>query len=152
VAAGGPPPAAGADAPRRPRPAPGPRKMSARDGFIAVARFGLGARPGEIEDAAGDPRGWLRRQLADQRPPTIFADLPSGAQRMADYLATRSQRSAAARKAAHDSFLKTYADEASARLSEQVDTQSPFRERLVAFWSNHFTVSIQRPVVLGIAG
>lgn len=127
--------------------------MSARDGFIAVARFGLGARPGEIADAAGDPRGWLRRQVAAAPPPpAAFADLPSGAQRMGDYLTTRNQRGAAARKAAHESFLKTYADEAVARLTEQIETQSPFRERLVAFWSNHFTVSIQRPVVLGVAG
>src|ERR1700722_12810238 len=30
---------------------------------IAVLRFGLGAQPGELTSAAGDPRGWLRAQI-----------------------------------------------------------------------------------------
>jgi uncharacterized protein (DUF1800 family) len=30
---------------------------------IAVLRFGLGARPGELTSAAGDPKGWLRAQI-----------------------------------------------------------------------------------------
>ena len=29
---------------------------------IAVMRFGLGARPGDLDRAAGDPRAWLRAQ------------------------------------------------------------------------------------------
>ncbi|HKD46524.1 MAG TPA: hypothetical protein VKB67_02465, partial [Rhizomicrobium sp.] len=35
---------------------------------IAVHRFGLGARPGEIEVARADPKGWLVAQVgaADQ--------------------------------------------------------------------------------------
>jgi uncharacterized protein (DUF1800 family) len=38
--------------------------MTTREAFIALTRFGLGARPGE--PAAGvvrDPRGWLEEQL-----------------------------------------------------------------------------------------
>jgi uncharacterized protein (DUF1800 family) len=42
--------------------------------------------------------------------------------------------------------------EASARTLAQVESRQPLRERLVAFWSNHFTVSIVRPIVLGLAG
>ncbi len=42
----------------------------ALNGAIAVTRFGLGARPGEIDDASHDPVGWLqaqiRREGADQ--------------------------------------------------------------------------------------
>jgi len=34
------------------------------EGFIAVNRFGLGAKPGELETASADPRGWLKAQLA----------------------------------------------------------------------------------------
>src|SRR5579872_5342392 len=33
------------------------------EGAIAVHRFGLGARPGEIEAASGDPEGWLVAQI-----------------------------------------------------------------------------------------
>lgn len=46
-------------------------------GAIAVTRFGLGARPGEIERASRDPVGWLRAQIrpegADQ---PVTAPLP----------------------------------------------------------------------------
>jgi uncharacterized protein (DUF1800 family) len=42
--------------------------------------------------------------------------------------------------------------EAAARTLVQIDTVQPLRERLVVFWSNHFTVSIVRPLVLGLAG
>ncbi len=47
-------------------------------GAIAVTRFGLGARPGEIDEAGRDPAGWLvaqiRREGADQ---PVTAPLPS---------------------------------------------------------------------------
>lgn len=42
----------------------------ALNGAIAVTRFGMGARPGDIDDASHDPVGWLeaqiRREGADQ--------------------------------------------------------------------------------------
>ncbi|MBE7219858.1 MAG: DUF1800 family protein, partial [Caulobacteraceae bacterium] len=41
---------------------------------VAVTRFGLGARPGEIETATADPRGWLTAQIRPEG-----ADLPLGA-------------------------------------------------------------------------
>jgi uncharacterized protein (DUF1800 family) len=50
------------------------------DAAIAVTRFGLGARPGEIDDARRDPRGWLsaqiRREGADQPVPTAYPIQP----------------------------------------------------------------------------
>ena len=33
------------------------------DAAIAVTRFGLGARPGELAVAQADPQGWLRAQI-----------------------------------------------------------------------------------------
>jgi uncharacterized protein (DUF1800 family) len=49
--------------------------VSARDlnAAIAVTRFGLGARPGEIEAVAHDPRGWLEGQIR-----STGADQPVG--------------------------------------------------------------------------
>ena len=38
---------------------PTPRDAAA----IALTRFGLGARPGEIDGVAADPAGWLERQI-----------------------------------------------------------------------------------------
>ncbi len=40
---------------------------------IAVTRFGLGARPGEIAAVRADPRGWLTSQITPQG-----ADQPRG--------------------------------------------------------------------------
>ncbi len=52
--------------------------MSIVDAAIALNRFGLGARPGEIETVAGDPRGWLTAQLTPEAsPPAPLAALPS---------------------------------------------------------------------------
>lgn len=45
---------------------------------IAVNRFGLGARPGDVEAVAHDPKGWLRAQLTPElRLPAPLAALPS---------------------------------------------------------------------------
>src|SRR5690606_34209609 len=47
---------------------------------IAANRFGLGARPGELERIESDPRGWLRAQL-EGPPPVVTGDgLPSTAE------------------------------------------------------------------------
>lgn len=133
--------------------------MSTRDAFIAVHRFGLGAKPGELDAATADPRAWLKRQLAAgpaaDAPAGSAGDpaLPSGAARMGDLLRARRDRGdPAVQKLIRESFRETYRQEAAARLRGQIATATPFRERLVAFWSNHFTVSVQRPPVLGVAG
>ena len=49
------------------------------EGAIAAHRFGLGARPGEIGAASGNPRTWLESQLdAPVEQPDASA-LPGGA-------------------------------------------------------------------------
>lgn len=129
--------------------------MSTRETFIAVQRFGLGAKPGELERVAADPQGWLERQLepAAAAPPAAFAGLPAGAERMGELLRARRERgNPGVQQIIRESFRETYRQEATARLAVQATTDTPFRERLVAFWANHFTVSVQRPVVLGTAG
>src|SRR5271154_4758044 len=130
--------------------------MSTRDAFIAVNRFGLGPKPGELDAVAREPQAWLKRQLATapaETTDTVAAALPSGAARMGDLLRARRDRGdPAAQKLIRESFRETYIQESSARLRGQIATAAPFRERLVAFWSNHFTVSVQRPPVLGVAG
>ena len=52
--------------------------MSLQDAAIAVNRFGFGARPGDIQAVANDPRGWLKAQLtAEKSVPAPLASLPS---------------------------------------------------------------------------
>lgn len=46
--------------------------------IIAVNRFGLGARPGELASVASDSRGWLKAQLSPGHPiPELIRQLPS---------------------------------------------------------------------------
>jgi uncharacterized protein (DUF1800 family) len=55
--------------------------MSVQDATIAVNRFGLGARPGEIKAVSSDPRGWLIAQLEPETQlPAPLAALPGTAE------------------------------------------------------------------------
>jgi uncharacterized protein (DUF1800 family) len=56
------------------------------------------------------------------------------------------------RKALQREIRTDYAEMAAARLSSALTTNTPFVERLVHFWSNHFAVSIDKQPVVGLAG
>jgi uncharacterized protein (DUF1800 family) len=49
-------------------------------------------------------------------------------------------------------YRPVYIDEIHARFSHSVTTDRPFLERLTQFWTNHFAVSVDKVVVLGLAG
>ena len=135
---------------------------------IAVNRFGLGARPGELSLAGQDPQGWLEKQLKGS-PPSISGDgLKPSAEILQQALEVRHDLVEARRekkeggdptKSLAAAALKlpaiyrpVYLDEAYARLSQAVSTERPFLERITQFWTNHFAVSIDKIAVLGIAG
>lgn len=120
--------------------------MSLSEATIAVNRFGLGARPGELERAAADPRGWLLGQLAPSHVPDALALRPDTAALMR--AAKRLKGKDHARKLAKALYL----DEASDALKVAAASEQGFLERLVAFWSNHIAVSVKRAKVLGLAG
>ncbi len=151
-------------------------------GLVATARFGLGAAPGEIATAARDPRGWVLDQLRPQPLPGELIGLPTGVEGAVIWLArVRAQLQARQpqRPSMESEFeprvlngrprqqpqqtppaavfgdglpRATYLREAAQRTLALVHTRTPAFERLVAFWSNHFTVSVQRPPVLALAG
>ena len=54
-----------------------------RSAELALHRFGLGARPGDI-DGIGDPVRWLTAQTAAQPEPAVFADFPRAAEIIRD--------------------------------------------------------------------
>jgi uncharacterized protein (DUF1800 family) len=117
---------------------------------IAVTRFGLGARPGEILVARDHPEAWLLAQIR----PGVGADLPqpgaaTSAQRLMQFRQYQQERQAA--KAAGQPFdpvkfaRKLILDDAGAdflaRARLAATTDAAFRERWALFWCNHFTVS-----------
>lgn len=64
---------------------PGPDASMAT--AIAVTRFGLGARPGEMEAIGDDARGWLAAQIRPDGAPLPQGDLPTTDERVQDWLA-----------------------------------------------------------------
>ncbi len=112
--------------------------MDLRAAFQACNRFGLGARPGELQQVAGDPQGWLLQQLKNPFiPPEIQTSIASGIN-----LPMQQKQQAELRE--------IYALQTGARFNAQVKSAQPFVERLVMFWSNHFTVSVQKPKLAGL--
>jgi uncharacterized protein (DUF1800 family) len=118
------------------------------EGALAANRFGLGAKPGEIEAASANPKGWLTRQLQQDDSGQRFSELENGEALVAD-LMKRQQAQRAKDQEAVKAFLtqarQIFLKEMAARFRNGCETEQPFRERLVWFWSNHFAVSIAKP-------
>lgn len=121
----------------------------------AVLRFGLGARPGELSAASGDPRGWLLAQVHGAVERVGHVDLEPSDRILAGFLAARRERREGVGgnvQPARDAYLPHYRAQVLARAQSAVLTRTPFAERLVHFWGNHFAISADKGVVLGLAG
>src|SRR5579859_197633 len=149
---------------------------------IAVTRFGLGAKPGEIVEAKHDPQGYLSGQIRRSG-----ADQPSGqamtsAQRMAEFRDYRRERRelrvekasdgrpATPAGVAADGDMATKSDvrdpvkvvgnmlrqdissDFTARTQLGASTDTAFRERWALFWANHFTVSATKAITGTVVG
>jgi uncharacterized protein (DUF1800 family) len=129
---------------------------------IAVLRFGLGARPGDLAAAAGDPRGWLMAQIKGAVPLAVKTPLTPSDQIFTAYLAARDAQQQARREASSDAkaafnaireaYQPQYRAQVLARAQSAALTDRPFAERLVHFWCNHFAISADKGVVFGLAG
>ncbi len=127
--------------------------MSTVDAVIAANRFGFGAGPGELAGIAGDPRGWLTGQLgaAPSRPDALAPTGPS-AERVRRFLEAREDGTEAVGRLLRSEMRDAFRVDAAARTRAAIESDTPYVERLVQFWSNHFTVSAVKPVVLGVVG
>jgi uncharacterized protein (DUF1800 family) len=122
---------------------------------IAVLRFGLGAKPGDLAAAAADPREWLRAQVKGPVPLAANPALAPSDRIYAGLLAARDQKRAdpeVAFNAIREAYQPHYRAQVLARAQSAALTARPFAERLVHFWSNHFAVSADKGVVYGLAG
>jgi uncharacterized protein (DUF1800 family) len=145
---------------------------------IALNRFGLGARP--EEQPPSDPKRWLIQQLDRFDPrPQALAQVPARAQvvdQLAEYVAEQQmarrdkrqmqpgsmptdrmpqqakKRVDPVKRYLQQSIREDYLVMNSARLASALTTDSPFVERLVHFWANHFAVSVDKLPVIGLAG
>jgi len=129
---------------------------------IAVLRYGLGARPGDLAAAAGDPRAWLMAQVKGPAPLAGNTPLAPSDQIFRELLAARNARQEMIREAAtdpnavfnpvRDAYLPHYRAQVLARAQSAALTARPFAERLVHFWTNHFAVSADKGAIFGVAG
>ncbi len=125
---------------------------------IALNRFGLGARPDE--PSPSDPQRWLLAQLDSYQPLVApWQAVPRTTALVQAWL----QQQRAVRQAAEDqrsgireAYLRqgrdAYVAAVGARTSSALQSTSSFVERLVHFWSNHFAVSVDKLLIVGLAG
>ena len=131
---------------------------------VALQRLGLGARPGDRAVVGADPRAWLRAQLAPEPElPDPIDALPSTGDDAWAFFGWLFEQGRAARRArsrgeappdGFQSFEATfhprYETALEARFRAAVETDAPFRERLVHFWSGHLVISAARPVTVAL--
>lgn len=128
--------------------------MANEDGAIAAIRFGMGAQPGEIEARSSDTaEGLLREIQTPDHQEKLFSRRPGSEDLIARFMREREKGGdRAVMRLIRKDFRLVYGDEARLRTAAAVRTSTPFAERLVHFWSNHFTVSAKRPILAGLAG
>ena len=141
---------------------------------IALNRFGLGARPEDTPPA--DPKRWLLSQFDQYQPlPAAWAGQPGavalatqlGEQRMQNANANANAGPAsdatvnpadkqaakqAANKAMRAEIRDVYRTAVNVRVNSALTSSTPFIDRLVHFWANHFAVSTEKPQVAALAG
>jgi uncharacterized protein (DUF1800 family) len=125
----------------------------------AGIRFGLGNIPGQAKES--DPRGALKAQLGGADPGQAagaFDGLPAGLDGVdairADNMARKALQLAGTPLAGNfvsQAHALYYAD-VTAQMGWAASTTASFRERLVWFWTNHFTVSIGQGETAPLAG
>lgn len=138
---------------------------------LAAHRFGFGPRPGELDAIAGDPRGWVKSQIGRAAaPPAQIAALPSAEDDLLAFgrwlarrrlnngngarIEARAERRGMTKEelrrlSVEEDFIENFRTRVTraveARVEAALTSQTPVHERLVHFWSNHFTVSAAKP-------
>ena len=131
---------------------------------IAANRFGLGARPGDLETVDSNPKKWLLDQLqGPSRLSSAIRQLEHSSKVLVEVQglrrAERQMKRAASENPSEDLVRKYgrvarrhYVGQVAARYRAAAESDFPFHERLVHFWSNHFAVSADKQPLPTIAG
>jgi uncharacterized protein (DUF1800 family) len=134
------------------------------DAAIAVTRFGLGAKAGEIAAASKDPRGYLKAQIRREGADIFSTGGETATERLAEFRAYRQQRAMADRsdkdkgeaadpvKMAQQFIRQNVAGDVVARVQLAATADAGFRERWALFWANHFTVSATKVQTATLVG
>ncbi|NRB36400.1 MAG: DUF1800 domain-containing protein [Rhodobacteraceae bacterium] len=121
--------------------------MTQMDSFHALHRFGFGPAPGEMRAVASDPRAWVAAQIGPTPAPPRLAGFAGSDALLTRLYSARFEGNETYASTNRDVYRNAYLPEILARAEIAVTTARPFAERMVMFWSNHFTVSRLKPVV-----
>ena len=118
---------------------------------IAAHRFGLGEAT--LDAVRGEPREWLALQIAaaDVQRGNALPSAAEGVRRQAEFVrAQRENRMSAVNGSTEQRIVEfpMVRNDIRARLVTAAITTRPFAERLVMFWTNHFTVSTNKATAL----
>jgi uncharacterized protein (DUF1800 family) len=114
--------------------------------YQALIRFGMG-RLGRTS-LPDDPRQWLAAQIHGPDQAAFPPQLPS----TADGLTVWREKLKLKLSPELDFVRPLLREDMRAQLNQALGTDAAFRERLVWFWANHFTVSIKAGAVSAVAG
>jgi uncharacterized protein (DUF1800 family) len=123
--------------------------------IVATNRFGLGARNNELQQALKQPKQWLKNQLT---PIEFDQSLPNSAE-IALKLTEYRQQKKMAKTGKDETFskqLKNFPKHAYTVLSfdtlnRAINSNQSLMWRLLDFFSNHFSVTAQGPVMTALA-
>lgn len=130
--------------------------MPSIEAFHAVTRFGLGANANDLANVT-DPRGWLSAQLQKPVIPMQVREQPDDrsailaraqTKKITKNTKNKKNKPRMEEQGETETLRHGYAEASYARFRAQLATPQPFIERLVMFWSNHFTVSVQKRPIL----
>lgn len=127
---------------------------------LVYQHFGLGATPNSPAVDTDPVKALLDQLNHYQVMPEAWKNYqsqqPSVEQAMRDARQVNQADSAdekmAIRRQLRVAARDSYADAVQTRASVAQQTETPFVERLVHFWSNHFAISVQKPLVTQFAG
>lgn len=118
------------------------QETAARQARVAFQRFGLGPKPGGPRRIGEDPQGALLDELSRPQDALIGSDRLPGYRKACSV----SQRD-------FDRPYQVFQDERRARLAQALKPEIGLLERLVTFWSNHFSMSVWKDqAILGTIG
>ena len=125
---------------------------------IAAHRFGLGEP--KLDTVGDDPAGWLRKQIGPADG-AIGGPFPTAVQALATYteqkvpvsaLLDTGKKASAPASTPEFNLHEIVVGDMQSRMATALATKRPFAERLVLFWANHFSVSVNKGQVRGLAG
>ena len=120
--------------------------------YIAAHRFGLGSGVTEMTQIKRNPRGWLLNQLKPGNISVLRGNFKS-TEELTKTVAGIKDMMQKQQINLIKKGLEVYRSEMEVRFAQAITTDSPLLERLVLFWSNHFTVSAKgKPFISWLVG